>query len=441
VSAGFGLRRLLGCIVLTQGIAAGAAAQAVVGVLGDSISAEYQAPQSNYRRGLEGLGWVEILSRVRASELSFGAYDPTLDTENVPAGYAHDYAVGGSMIVGNFFPEQVSNAAADVTAGALDAVVIWLGSNDFSVRVRTGGSFDLNDPSFQAFQTERVDALVGAIDTLIAAGATDIALGRIQLAAPNRADVVSATNDTNAKLAAAAALRPQVTFFDPLSELTARADAARTTVRLDGLTVTVGAAPSSALVAPPGGVTPTQCGFNNTTFEAACPTPAYQAYFLTDDGAHPTTPIQGLFANAMLAALSSRGFTATPLTDAEILSIAGIAPPPPAPLLQLMWSSLASKCKTKTSVCRVKGKLLARNLDSAVTQPTSLSFLLSADPSADAGDLVIGGGAIRALSSGKKQKLKLNATLPAGVSTSGKYVITVDSSPAGSQAMVHGPLN
>jgi hypothetical protein len=440
VSAGFDLRRLLGFIVLAQGIAAGAAAQAVVGVLGDSISAEYQAPQSNYRRGLEGFGWVEILARVRASAISFGAYDPTLDTENVPGGYAHDYAVGGSMVVGNFFPQQVSDAAADVTAGALDAVVIWLGANDFSVRVRTGGSFDLNDPSFQTFQTTLVDALVGALDTLIAAGATDIVLAKIQLAAPNRADVVSATNDTNAKLAAAA-LRPQVTFFDPLSELAARADAARTTVRLDGLTVSVGAAPSSALVAPPGGVTPTQCGFNNTTFEAACPTPAYQAYFLTDDGAHPTTPIQGLFANAMLAALSSRGFTATPLTDAEILAVAGIAPPPPAPLLQLAWSSLASKCKATTSVCRVKGKLLARNLDSAVSQPTSLSFLLSADPSADAGDLVIGGGAIRALSSGKKQKLKLNATLPPGVSTSGKYVITVDSSPAGGQAMVHGPLN
>jgi hypothetical protein len=266
-------------------------------------------------------------------------------------------------------------------------------------------------------------------------------LAKIQQAGPNRSDVVSATNDTNAKLAAAAALRPQVTFFDPMSEISARIDAARTMVRLDGLTVSVAAAPASALVAPPGGVTPTQCGFNNTTFEAACPTAAYQAYFLTDDGAHPTTPIQGLIASSLLAALSSRGFAATPLTDAEILSVAGVTPAPPAPLLQLTWSPLASKCKLSTSVCQVKGKLLVRNPDSIASQPTSLSFLLSADTSADAGDLVIGGGAIPALSSGGRQKLKLKVTLPAGVSTSGKYLITVGSSAASSRAMVHGPLN
>ena len=199
-----------------------------------------------------------------------------------------------------------------------------------------------------------------------------------------------------------------------------------------------GAAPSSSLVDPPGGVTPTQCGFNNSTNAPGCPTAAYQAHVLQDDGAHITTPMQGLVANAVLGALRSRGFSLNSLTDAEILAIAGVAPQPPSSSLALRWGSLASKCKRSTSICRIKGKLLAQNAGVSTSEAMSVSFLLSSDTAADAGDLLLGSGAIRALPAGKRAKVKLRATLPIGVTPDGHYLIA---QPTRGGPFIQGPLD
>ncbi len=416
-----------------------APAQIAVAVIGDSLSAEYQAPQSSAQRGLEGFNWVEILSRVRPAEIGFGAYDGTLDGIGAPLGYAHDHAVGGAMILNSNLPQQLAGAVADVNAGAVDAVVFWMGRNDYFARNLVGGSFDPADPGFQAFQTSLVDAVTGALDALIAAGATDIVLGRIQGPDPNRADIVAAVQDANARIAAAVALRPEVTFFDALADIVGRIDRAANVLRMDGLTLTFDPAPESTLVAPPGGVTPTQCGFSNLTQQPACPTAAYQTHFVGDDGAHPTTPAQGLLANTMIGALNARGFALTPLSDAEILAIAGVTPQT-APPLSLAWTRLASKCKGATSVCRLKGKLLARNPDAAASAPATLRFLLSADATADAGDRTIASRTLRALGPGKAKKVPLKATLPAGVVPSGAYLIVVATRGSDEQTVAHGPL-
>lgn len=326
---GFSACLSLGLVVAGQIIPASATAQIALGAIGDSLSAEYQAPQSNYHRGLEGFNWVEILTRTRSSQVDFGPYNPTLDAQNVPAGFPHDYAIGGAMAVGSNLPQQVASAAVDVASGAVEVTVIWIGANDFNVRISTGGSFALNDPTFQLFQTNLVNALTGALDTLIAAGATDILLGKIPNTSPTRTDVLAATIDTNNKLLAAVALRPQVTLFDPMSEIIAHADPISRVVTIGGLAMTPSAAPSNLLVSPPGGVLPAQCGFNNTTFAPACPTPAYQRYVLNDDGAHMTTPMQGLVASSVIKGLGTRGFLMPPLSDSEILAIAGLARPVP----------------------------------------------------------------------------------------------------------------
>jgi hypothetical protein len=158
---------------------------------------------------------------------------------------------------------------------------------------------------------------------------------------------------------------------------------------------------------------------------------------LQDDGAHLTTPIQGLVANDVVAALNSRGYSLTPLSNDEILSISGVATQPPSSTVTLNWQTLTSKCKRSTSVCRIKGKLLARNGTSAQSPMLSLSFWLSTDSTVDAADLALGTGAIPALPPGKSRKLKLRTALPAGVDPAGRYLITV---PASGPVFVRGPM-
>jgi hypothetical protein len=414
-----------------------ALAQVVVGTVGHSLTDEYQRPESTRQFGLDGFNWVEILSRTRASEVTFGAYDAVLDANAEPGGFAFNHAIGGAMVLNSNMQQQVEELADDVAAGEIDAVVIWIGENDFTVRRLRGESFELSDSSFQSFQSAFVGSLVSALDALIAAGATDILLARVGMTAPNRSDIALATDDTNAQLASAAAMRPQVTFFAPLSEIVSRFDAASSSVNVGGVSIFGSPAASSDLVDPPSGVTPTQCGFNNLTHLPGCPTVAYQSHMLQDDGAHLTTPMQGLVANAMLEALQARGFALTPLSDAEILAVSGVATPP-SPSLDLRWRTLSSRCGASTGLCRVKGKLIVSNADATPSQATTLQFLLSSDASADSGDLVLASRSVPALGAGKTKKLKLKLTLPSGVTTTGKYVLVGTST---GSAFVQGPLN
>ena len=432
------VRMLLG-LGVSVALPAAASAQIVVGTVGHSLTDEYQRPQSSRQFGLEGFNWLEILSRTRASEIGFGAYDATLDGFSEPVGFAFNHAVGGAMVLNSNMQQQVADLAADVAAGEIDAVVVWIGENDFTVRRLRGESFDLNDPSFQAFQSALVTELVNALDTLISVGAMHIALARIG-SDPSRPDIVSAASDTNAKIAAAVTSRPEVSVFAPLAELIARVDPATNQVHIGSFVAVGAAAPSSALVDPPGGVTPAQCGFNNQTQLPGCPTAAYQGYVIQDDGAHLTTPMQGLVANAVIAALRARGFALTPLSDAEILTVSGVpaGPPPSGTALQLSWQSLATRCKASSGRCRIKAKLFATNADTQATQPVTLRFLLSSDTSVDAGDFVVTSRSVPTLAPGARKKVKLKIKLPDGVTTTGRYLLV---EPSAGAVFVQGPLS
>jgi hypothetical protein len=364
-------------VALVLGTALGFAGDATaltIGVIGDSFSDEYQATSAGRFLGYEGFSWVEILAQLRPAEVDFGAFDPTLGALSLPNGYAHNHALKGSKAaggpvagwnvlanaadaglinpalgqlddIGQNRTEQVASVAADITAGNVDVALLWLGGNDFQERRDGGFSFDPANTFFQAFQTNLVNALVGAVDALIAAGATDILLARVQVIDFTRADIITATASTNALLEAAMATRSQVTFFDALAGVGARFDPGTNTFDVSGWTIVPGAAPQSALVAPPGVLNPAQCGYDNraAALTPACPTAAYQGFSANDDNTHPTTPIQGLIANSILAALANRGFQVTQLTDAEILGIAGVSVPEPsaAALLVLAGAALA----------------------------------------------------------------------------------------------------
>ncbi len=90
---------------------------------------------------------------------------------------------------------------------------------------------------------------------------------------------------------------------------------------IDVLTIANG----DLLVPPPGGVIPAQCGYNNRTGAMGCPTVAYQSFGAQDDGVHPTTPIQGLIANAVVLALQQHfNLAIAPLSDADILAASGV---------------------------------------------------------------------------------------------------------------------
>jgi hypothetical protein len=124
-------------------------------------------------------------------------------------------------------------------------------------------------------------------------------------------------------------------------------------------------------------------------------------------------------------------------TGALSLQISQQALPPD---VQATWSSLKSKCKTSTQVCKLKGKLLVRNTIAGMSAAAQVSFYLSNDNSLDATDSTIGGGSVPALKAGKTKKVKLRATLPAGTTVSGKFVIARLTSGAASQTVVFGPL-
>ncbi len=382
------LRALCLSVLLALTLSAASPASAVsIAVIGDSLSDEYQATQTNTRfLGYEGFTWVEILAAARGSEVDFGAFDPTLGVMNLPRGYDYNYALkgtkafGGNVIadaadaglllpgfsqlddIGQNRVGQFDSAATDVANGAVDAVVIWLGANDFNQRRQSGFSFDLANPNFQAFQNNIVTALISGIDQLIAAGATDILLGQIQAVDLTRVDIVTATADTNAKLLAALATRPQVTFFDPLAAQLAHFDAGTGTIQIAGFEITLAAAPTSTLVAPPGGVSPAQCGYDNVTNAAACPTVAYQSFALNDDATHFTTPMQGLIASSVIDALASRGIDVTPLSDAEILQIAGVPVPvaEPSSAALLAAAALAARRMRRARIALRAGQPVDR---------------------------------------------------------------------------------
>ena len=184
----------IGILVGIASLALTAPASAVtIGVVGDSFSDEYGALDSgNPLLGYEGFSWVEILAITGRAD--FGSFDPTIGALGLPGGYAYNFAlkgagatdinvgdvtglVPGANDIGQKFSEQIDDLAALIAGPTqIDAAVVHIGVNDIFSRMIQGGSFELADPGYLAFQTAFLTSLTGGLDTLQAAGSTPIVL-------------------------------------------------------------------------------------------------------------------------------------------------------------------------------------------------------------------------------------------------------------------------
>ncbi len=298
-------------------------------VIGDSLSAEYESitgfpgvdDPTEYGAisvpGWESMSWVEVMGRLRGSQISFGAFNPEL-TGWGPlrfSGYELNFSVPG-FTAGQF--EQVVNSSIfndpqllpyrQQLAGALqdraDAVVIWLGANE--LRANYGFLYDGNDPG--PLINGLVADLAAVIDfvraqkpaiKLVVVNLPDLGATPTKQAdhpdPTKRAKATAATVAANEAIAVLAASRgvPVANIFPDTYRLVL------------GETVWIG----------PVNLFPGREADNH---------PRYQ---FTRDGLHPNTCLQSIIARKIVDALNAGYAAAIPvITDGEILELIGIDP-------------------------------------------------------------------------------------------------------------------
>lgn len=365
-----------------------------IGVLGDSLSDEYNARIHRFDFPLIGLNWVEQLAASRG--IDFGPFndDPELWGEPRKDGFAHNWSRYGLSVTEptwaeitpfrfvpsleelTTFGDAIAGLAADVASGAVDVVVVQQGNNDFLIHLWCGGATPakpcrpdgevdgglLQGPEFEAFVGVLVTELFHAVDTVRAARDVPVLILEIADVIPPfplfnpplsldvGADAYSrAVQIANAAIEAEAARRglPFVRFFDAVR------------ARLEKPGFPFPAPPEACLdLFPPESndcavrigdrriplATVAEKGMLVSSLDTddhgpcwvlqdgLCAGEDYALTFFLEDEVHPNTPIQGLLANAVLEALNEHLELGIPLlSDAEILENA-LTPfaPPPA---------------------------------------------------------------------------------------------------------------
>jgi lysophospholipase L1-like esterase len=291
-----------------------------VGAMGDSLTDEYDIfTPSIY--GSEGLNWVEQLVLSRSSEMDFGAYSAASRGAPRYAGYAHNWARSGATSSTLLSEGQHTGVSAQITAGEVSLVYLGIGSNDFvpgdagEIIIPGFGPFDVNlrngywpiyfNQLSDQRVAEQVDNLVN--NTTAALDAVESAGARVVVATAADYGVEPWVRD----LYTNPARRQRVT-----DAVNAANDRIKEIARSRGIPV-IDLIPFAELHYSS---TPVLFGGVPVTAENS---------FLAD-GTHPSTLMQGLLANAFIAAVNGAyGTDFTPLSGAEILAHAGISPPSP----------------------------------------------------------------------------------------------------------------
>lgn len=205
-----------------------------LGIIGDSYLDEYQA-EDDRGGAYHAISFspIEVIARARSAYFNVGAWG----TRAAPrrTGYEYCWARSGAT-AGDLFTQspgtsivsqgQHTGLAAQVTAGAVDTVVIWIGINDFHILHDTYR--DVYDGTVEgANLTAKINSIVSnlttTLDTLIAAGATRILVSDFQDFGPGatalypiaafRQRVTNAINLVNSSLYALIAARPTVALM------------------------------------------------------------------------------------------------------------------------------------------------------------------------------------------------------------------------------------
>jgi lysophospholipase L1-like esterase len=241
------------------------------------------------------------------------------------------------------FSVQLEGLTPLVAAGKVQVVTIGFGANDIFIYKTLGGTFSGSTlPWYESISAGIIARIVGAVDTLQAAGPVMIVAARVPISAGSAEAAATAIGQTNTQLAAELAARG-VPLIDPYAFLT-NPDLLRVTSPTDvDLMIGDYAMPivpwsialMSDLVAPddPRAIGPCRVVGPEwrdpvATSELKCGTLEYQLNAVLDDKIHPSTLAMGLMANEYIKAFNSVfGLKIKPLTTVEILAAAGIVVP------------------------------------------------------------------------------------------------------------------
>lgn len=280
-----------------------------VAVIGDSQSDEYRADDS---RGSTyestTLNWVELLSKYR--KVDFGEWG--IWEEPRRTGFSYNYARSGATANSMIVSGQHIGVSEQVKDGNVNLVIMYIGANDFAPYITDDGYQAIYDGSLTRAGLLRKENLIvanikTAIDTILDSGSAKILLVKIpdwgnhigvQIAFPFPdqrvlvSNAIAETNDQLDKMASSYGI-PTVDpnqFYKTLNEYDTKDG-----VKIDG-----------------------------QTFSRVIPSDDPHSLLL-DDGVHPGTVMNGLFANFIISALNqSIGTSLKPFSTKEIFNAAGL---------------------------------------------------------------------------------------------------------------------
>ncbi len=310
------LGRDFAALLLTLSVAAPAAGQIErLGALGDSLTDEYSEETYSYAQN-----WTMQLVLYRG--VSMGQ---TASQDGQPGGtwgeprrtgYQNNWARSGADSATLLADGQHTGLAAQVGPGGVSHAVLAIGANDFSPA--TGAYFNIywglwSTSQINTYVNQRIANVTAAVNTLDASG-VKLVLGnfvdygvapatrQFYPNASRRNRVTAAIAQVNAALLILAYQRGLVHLdLNALSTAIFGTNTAlNATLVIGGVSIDLNAEDTPQHTNPTAG--------------------------FVDDGAHPHTTLQGVFANAVLAALNAHGAGGIELfSDQEILQHAGLA--------------------------------------------------------------------------------------------------------------------
>lgn len=313
------LSSLAGAIVLASALVVPrvAPAQAInLGVIGDSLSDEYFEETYSYAKN-----WTVQLAQFRASNINLGQTAALAgrpgNTWGEPrrTGYEFNFARYGADSTTAISAGQASGLAAQVAPSGITHAVIAIGANDFSPT--TSAYFNIYFGLWSATTTSNYAntqiANIRNITTSLTSTGTNVILANVVdfgLAPAARSVYGTASRRQNVSNAVAQVNRGLTTIARQQRLML---------IDLSGLAYTIlgtqNALKSSLIIAGQN----VQL-LNRDTAAHASPLAGF-----VDDGAHPHTTVQGVFANVMITALNQGwNLGITPFSETEILTAAGL---------------------------------------------------------------------------------------------------------------------
>jgi len=357
-------------VLACAGSALAHAAPVKLGLLGDSIVDDYLGPSvfNGVNTNLAAGSFGQIMAETRPGDFDFGAYRaPTFNPNDGwdgirNFGYEYNAATAGAAAsssaqvkldfggggitrfpVASNLSLQVDIMAPLVSAGQVDTVILSIGGNDFFYEANitdtvNGGLRPDPDAAIdQAFVDDVAGSILAGVDRLNAAGPVDIILSWVPTIPIMDQAQIDGVAAVNAILADAAPGRDYV-FFDSQawSRTGPKVDPATGDIVVGGIRVPFGSTASADDIGADGDGL-----FCN--FEGLCPLDSHASFFIAEDGIHLNTLMQGQLANEYIAILNDEfGYDIAPITDAELLGLAGVTPIPVPAGLWLLGSALAA---------------------------------------------------------------------------------------------------